>query len=169
MSTYEQEASRLQIRLLIIGLAFAAAVGLYVLLAFILEHTQRPPAVPSALAALRPVLIGLSVVMAVAALVAEQLQLNRERVKARAETQPQPIASVAAQCQTTFILCAALTEAIAIYGLLLFFLGDPFVHLLWFAGAAVALQAGMLLPRASQYPALVRELGPELELLQQTK
>jgi len=122
--------------------------------------------VPAALAFLRPILTGLSVVMAVAALIVERFQLNRERLKAQAETQPQPIASVAAQCQTTFLLCAALVEAIANYGLLLFFLGDTFVHLLWFAGAAVALQGGMLLPRVSQYPALVRELGPELELLQ---
>ena len=135
-------------------LSFMAAVVIYGVVAYLLKSQVMldDPGFVGLDAATYTLLLtgatGLSVILAVVVLgVLPQPQM-RDRIMPRLTT---PVADTPeAKAQAYHILRVAVIEAIAILGLMLFFLNGNLTHLWWFLGGALALLV-VIFPYTRQY------------------
>ena len=130
---------------LIIFGALAFSVVMYCVLGFITE--QHPRRVnPASVAQMRPFLIGAAVVMLVIS-----VAWIRFRVDGKIGGEGRDLAMSPEQFQTDSLVALALSEACAILGLLLFFLGAPLRELAMFAAGTLLVDFAFILPRGLQF------------------
>ncbi len=129
----------------IIFFALVASIGTYGLLCFFVTQNPTRPISPT-LATMRPFFIAL----AVAALMAAVAWL-RFRVDGQIGGEGRPVTMSPAQFQTGTIIALALSEACAIFGLVLFFLGAPLGEFALFALGSVFVDLAFVLPRGIQF------------------
>lgn len=160
MATENQRIS-LRPRLLILWAAFLGALGCYALVAFLVRPYRLQPL--AVLPLLRWIFLGMGGIALIAAIVAESILLNRERLVQRWQ-EGGPGSSLEGTVQTAFILGLALGETVAIGGLVLFFLGDSLATFGYFLAATVLFYLLWMLPRALRYPTWTEEMEQYLAL-----
>ena len=124
----------------IIWLAFGVSIVLYVVIAVMIPSTiTTRPIVGSAISLLAVITIGAVFFAKSALLKPAEHGLAAEPASAKAAT----------RWQTAYLIAFTLTEVVALYGLVLHFLGFPLTNVLPFLGLGLAL-LGVFAPRVPQ-------------------
>ncbi|RYX86269.1 hypothetical protein EON83_03330 [bacterium] len=138
--------SNRQVWLIIFG-ALVCSVLIYGLLCFFLEHSKSPRTTnPASLAQLRPFIIGLAVIMLIAS-----VAWLRFKVDGKIGGEGRPVTITPPEFQSDSIVALALSEACAIFGLMLFFLGAPLQEFAFFAAGTLLVDFAFILPRGLQF------------------
>lgn len=132
---------------LIIFGALVFSILIYGLLCFLIMQSPQPRNTnPASLAQMRPFMIA----AAVGALVFSVVWL-RVRVDGKIGGEGRPVTLSAGEFQSHSIVALALSEACAIFGLVLFFLGAPITEFAIFAAGTLLVDFAFILPRGLQF------------------
>jgi cation transporter-like permease len=145
--------------LVVIWCTFAAAVGVYILIARVMvaQGAKRPSGDPFAAVIYNPGLIILTVAALALGLAIERFRLHPDRLAAARADGP---SAVAQRYLGTAIVQLAIYESVAIWGFLYFLMGGSFANMVEFCIIAWGL-LGILLLKLPRYIAAVRRASAE--------
>lgn len=150
-------------RMMVMWLLWAAmlgALGVYVLIAHLMDRELFTAGRGVPLGLVRNILLGVAAVVLIATRFIRRLILSRPSGQAAASASASSPAqidpAIYAKYTTAMIVSLALSESIGIYGLILFFLGDSFQTFYTFTGiSAVAML--FYRPKSEEIEALARK------------
>ena len=156
----QDSADQMRTVLTVIGVALMGSVGVYVGIAWIMSKGAGRANTGELWQTLQYPLMAVAVVAAIVARAIEPKLRSLSSLGARAGGRagdpgswlpPKAAAGPNSRYQVAFLVPMALFESIAIYGLVLFFLGMPFNTFLYWAGVALGLQLGVGMPKIGVY------------------
>jgi len=140
---------------LVIFASMLVSLGVYCILAVILQQSGSQPPVTAGAEVLRQVVYAAAVLVLLASILFWNVRTRAVTVTPGYGAQTRPHLPSASQFQTSTIVTLALAEGAGVLGLLLFFMGAGLNDVFALAGAGAAVMLALVLPRGLRYWSLV--------------
>jgi len=140
---------------LVIFASMLVSLGVYCILAVILQQSDSQPPVSAGADALRQVVYAAAILVLLASILFWNVRTRAVTVTPGYGAQTRPHLPSASHFQTSTIVTLALAESAGVLGLVLFFMGAELSDVFALSGAGAAVMIALVLPRGLRYWSLV--------------